>query len=118
MGYQLDQVRDRGESIASLWASEASIYQRFGYAVVSTQHSYEVEPRFIQWAEPLTIPERLREAFYRGDLAETLPPTSMRELFAASGIAIYVLTTDTAFAATVRGAAGGWRSPGRPPGDG
>jgi TonB family protein len=43
---------------------------------------------------------------YRGDLAATLPPISLRELFAASGIALYVLTTDSDFATTVRSAAG------------
>ncbi len=35
MRYQLDQVRDRGEAIAALWASEASIYQRFGYGMAA-----------------------------------------------------------------------------------
>jgi TonB family protein len=43
---------------------------------------------------------------YRGDLEDTLPPMPVRELFAASGVTLYVLTTDEAFAATVRGAAG------------
>lgn len=45
-------------------------------------------------------------AGYRGDLAETLPPTPLRELFAASGVTLYVLTTDTAFVETVRRAVG------------
>lgn len=35
MRYQLDQVRDRGEAIAALWASEAIIYQRFGYGLAA-----------------------------------------------------------------------------------
>lgn len=35
MRYQLDQVRDRGEPIAALWASEASIYPRFGYGLAA-----------------------------------------------------------------------------------
>lgn len=35
MRYQLDQVRDRGEAIAALWASEAIIYQRFGYGMAA-----------------------------------------------------------------------------------
>jgi TonB family protein len=43
---------------------------------------------------------------YRGDLAETLPPIPIRELFAASGVTLYLLTADPAFEATVRGAAG------------
>jgi len=56
------ELHEQGERpLAVLYASQAVIYQRFGYAVVSTQHSYEVEPRFIQWVEPITIPGRLRE---------------------------------------------------------
>ncbi len=35
MRYQLDQVRDRGEPIAALWASEAIIYGRFGYGLAA-----------------------------------------------------------------------------------
>lgn len=35
MRYQLDQVRDRGEPIAALWASESQIYGRFGYGMAA-----------------------------------------------------------------------------------
>ena len=35
MRYQLDQVRDRGEPIAALWASESIIYSRFGYGMAA-----------------------------------------------------------------------------------
>jgi predicted acetyltransferase len=31
MGRQLADMRDRGEAVAALWASEGSIYRRFGY---------------------------------------------------------------------------------------
>jgi predicted acetyltransferase len=33
MRQQLEQVRERGEAIAALWASESSIYGRFGYGI-------------------------------------------------------------------------------------
>jgi predicted acetyltransferase len=33
MRRQLEHVRERGESVATLWASESSIYGRFGYGV-------------------------------------------------------------------------------------
>ena len=46
--------------LAVLFASQAAIYQRYGYAVVSTQHQYEIEPRYIQFNEPLEVPGRLR----------------------------------------------------------
>lgn len=35
MRLQLDQVRERGEATAILWASEGSIYQRFGYGLAT-----------------------------------------------------------------------------------
>ncbi|HXH22005.1 MAG TPA: GNAT family N-acetyltransferase [Dehalococcoidia bacterium] len=35
---------------ALLYASQAAIYQRFGYGIVSTHYSYRVEPRYLQFA--------------------------------------------------------------------
>ena len=35
MRAQLEDVRDRGEPIAALWASEEVIYRRFGYGLAS-----------------------------------------------------------------------------------
>ncbi len=56
------ELRERGERpLAVLYASQAAIYHRFGYAVVSTHHRYQVEPRYLQFVEPLTVPGRLRE---------------------------------------------------------
>lgn len=66
--------------------------------------SYQKKP--VAAPDPSDSATRRALLGYRGDLAATLPPMSVRELFAASGIALYVLTTDAAFAATVRGAAG------------
>ncbi len=43
MRAQLDDVRERGEPIAILWASEATIYERFGYGLASFKASVEVE---------------------------------------------------------------------------
>ncbi len=40
--------------IAILWAAHAAIYQRYGYATVSSVKSYNVEPRFLQF--PLRRP--------------------------------------------------------------
>jgi predicted acetyltransferase len=39
-----------GQCIAALYASQAAIYQRYGYAVVSTLNTYHIEPRFLQFA--------------------------------------------------------------------
>src|SRR5690606_25047422 len=35
----LDDVRDRGEPLSGLWASEAAIYQRFGYGVAAESYA-------------------------------------------------------------------------------
>ncbi len=42
------QLHERGgQAIAALFASRAAIYQRYGYAVVSTRNGYCVEPRYL-----------------------------------------------------------------------
>ncbi|ORA39929.1 GNAT family N-acetyltransferase [Mycobacterium aquaticum] len=42
MRHQLRDIRDRGEVVATLRASEATIYERFGYAVASFSTAVEV----------------------------------------------------------------------------
>jgi predicted acetyltransferase len=49
MDAQLRDVHDRGEPIAALWASEETIYARFGYGIAS-------------WAGELSVPDE-RDAF-------------------------------------------------------
>lgn len=43
MSAQLDHVRERGEPIAMLWASEGVIYQRFGYGLATMRLGVSVE---------------------------------------------------------------------------
>ncbi len=58
-----EELHERQERpLAVLFATQAAIYQRYGYAVVSTHVDYRVEPRFIDFAEPLATPGRLRNA--------------------------------------------------------
>jgi predicted acetyltransferase len=38
MTHQLRDVRERGEPVAMLWASEGRIYQRFGYGLAALRH--------------------------------------------------------------------------------
>ncbi len=40
---QLADIHDRGESIAILWASEGSIYQRFGYGLATVLTRFSIE---------------------------------------------------------------------------
>jgi predicted acetyltransferase len=57
-----EQLHERGERpIAALFASRAAIYQRYGYAVVSTRSSYNVEPREIKWAVNPRLSGEFRE---------------------------------------------------------
>ncbi len=65
-----------GPSVAVLYASQASIYQRYGYGIVSTHHRYTVAPRDLVFAQPMgddLAPGRLRElADDEADLLKTL----------------------------------------------
>ena len=42
MRRQLDDVHERGEPVAILWASESAIYQRFGYGLATFDGSFEI----------------------------------------------------------------------------
>ena len=55
MRAQLDDVRERGEPIAALWASEETIYGRFGYGLASLRHQVTL-PR--TWASMRAMPLR------------------------------------------------------------
>ena len=55
-------LHESGEySIAILLASLAAIYQRYGYAIVSTRNMYDVEPRYLEFAVDQPVPGKLRE---------------------------------------------------------
>jgi predicted acetyltransferase len=57
-----NRLYESGEySIAILLASQAAIYQRYGYAIVSTRNMYDVEPRYLEFAVDQPVPGRLRE---------------------------------------------------------
>jgi predicted acetyltransferase len=47
MDTQLRDVRERGEPIAALWASEETIYGRFGYGLASISHNIDAERRSV-----------------------------------------------------------------------
>ena len=56
-----EELHEQGERpLAVLFASQAAIYQRYGYAVVSTAHEYSIEPRYLQFNEPMEVPGQLR----------------------------------------------------------
>ena len=39
----LKDMRERGQTVAALWASQAAIYQRYGYALGSVMRRYELD---------------------------------------------------------------------------
>jgi predicted acetyltransferase len=63
MAHQLRQIRERGEPVAMLWASEGRIYQRFGYGLAALRQSMTIDTREVHLIHPAT-PDvgRLRDA--------------------------------------------------------
>lgn len=45
MAAHLEDVREREEPLAALWASDSAIYGRFGYGMASLQHELTIDPR-------------------------------------------------------------------------
>src|SRR5262249_51159202 len=52
MRAHVDDAHERGEPLAALWASEASIYGRYGYGVASTQGSIAIDRRNAAFRSP------------------------------------------------------------------
>jgi predicted acetyltransferase len=71
MDTQLRDVQERGEPIAALWASEETIYSRFGYGIASWEGELNLLHEWDAFAEPLepfgttrfVTPEEARELF-------------------------------------------------------
>ena len=60
MRAQLDDVRERGESIAALWASEDTIYGRFGYGMASFAGALDLARERAHFALPSEPVGRMR----------------------------------------------------------
>jgi predicted acetyltransferase len=60
MAAQLQQARAAGEAVAILWASEGSIYQRFGYGVATKQAEMNIERDRTAFLHPPEISGRSR----------------------------------------------------------
>ncbi len=69
MKAQLEDARERGEPIAALWASEETIYGRFGYGLASFAGTMKVPREYSAYAVPLERTGRLRIA----DVEEARP---------------------------------------------
>lgn len=60
MTWVFDQARERGEPVAILWASEAAIYQRFGYGPATQQTFFDAAKDKIRFLHPVETPGRMR----------------------------------------------------------
>jgi predicted acetyltransferase len=60
MTWFFEQARQRHEPVAILWASEAAIYQRFGYGPGTVSSAFEIPVARIQFRRPIEVPGRFR----------------------------------------------------------
>jgi predicted acetyltransferase len=73
MDAQLRDVHERGEPIAALWASEETIYGRFGYGIASWAGEVKIAREWGAFAQPLERRGRVR--FVTAEQAlELVPP--------------------------------------------
>jgi predicted acetyltransferase len=68
----LRQEREKGFPVASLWASESSIYGRFGYGVAIHHENFRIDTRRAKFTFAPNIPGRIR--FVDADEARKLFP--------------------------------------------
>lgn len=73
METQLRDVHERGEPIAALWASEETIYGRFGYGLASWAGGLAIKQEWNAFAQPLERHGRVRFVT-RDEAKELFPP--------------------------------------------
>jgi predicted acetyltransferase len=73
MRAQLDDVRERGEPLAALWASEETIYGRFGYGGASYVGEILLAREYAAFARPFE-PQGTIRLIEPEEAAEVLPP--------------------------------------------
>jgi predicted acetyltransferase len=78
MDAQLRDIHERGEPIAALWASEETIYGRYGYGIASWMGDMELPREWASFGEPLE--RRGRTRFVEPDEAAPLIAPVWEEL--------------------------------------
>jgi predicted acetyltransferase len=73
MDAQLRDVHERGEPIAALWASEETIYGRFGYGLASWAGDVKIKKEWNAFAQPFERRGRVRFVTAE-EAAERFPP--------------------------------------------
>lgn len=84
MRQQLLDVRERGEPLAALGASESVIYGRFGYGVATYMASMQIEREHAAFLCAVDVPGRLR-LLDKADAPSLLPPIFERHRLAQHG---------------------------------
>lgn len=85
MRHQLDDVRRRGEPLAALFATESTIYGRFGYGVGSLHESWTIERPHTAYARPRRYPGQI--AFVDpADIGQLLPAVFRRSAADRPGV--------------------------------
>jgi predicted acetyltransferase len=73
MRAHLDDVHERGEPIAALWASEETIYGRFGYGPAAYAGEVNIPKEYVDFIAPRE-PSGTMRIVERDDALETFPP--------------------------------------------
>jgi predicted acetyltransferase len=77
MRTQLDDAHERGEPLAALWASEETIYGRFGYGLASFCGEMSLPREYATFAQPVE-PEGTLRFLQPADVLETIAPVFER----------------------------------------
>ena len=85
MRAQIDDIHARGEPIAALWASEETIYGRFGYGMASFTGEISLAREHSEFAQPVRA-ARTRAPARADEALELLPPIWERALAADAGM--------------------------------
>jgi predicted acetyltransferase len=73
MTWMFEQARERHEPVAILWASEAAIYQRFGYGPGTLSSAFEISTDKVRFGQPIEPSGRFRIVGI-DEAAERFPP--------------------------------------------
>jgi predicted acetyltransferase len=83
--YQFNDFHERGEPLSALFASESSIYGRFGYGVGSVHEQWKIERRYNAYARPYETLGRM--VFIEPeDITKELPEVSRRSTWDRPGV--------------------------------
>ena len=73
MRAHLDDIHERGEPIAALWASEETIYGRFGYGTAAFAGEVSIPKEYVQFVAPRERRGTMR-LVEKGEALEAFPP--------------------------------------------